>query len=60
MKKYIVLIILFVLCFITIAYLKQHFFNNKIVNISSVNETYNEIPANLRSKYKAEIEQIIN
>ena len=60
MKKYIILIILFVLCFITIAYLKQQFLNNKIVNISSVNETYNEIPANLRSKYKAEIEQIIN
>ena len=59
MKKYIVLIILFVLCFITIAYLKQQFFNNKIVNISSVNEIHNEIPANLRSKYKAEIEYTI-
>ena len=60
MKKYIILIILFILCFITIACLKQQFLNNKIVNISSVNETYNEIPANLRTKYKAEIEQIIN
>jgi len=59
MKKYIILIILFVLCFITIAYLKQQFFNNKIVNTSSINETYNGIPANLRSKYKAEIEYTI-
>ena len=43
MKKYIILIILFILCFITIAYLKQQFFNNKIVNISSVNEIHNEM-----------------
>ena len=59
MKKYIVLIILFVLCFIAIAHFKQQFLNNKFVNISSVNETHNEIPANLRTKYKAEMEYTI-
>lgn len=60
LRKYIILIFIFVLCFYAVTYFKHQYLNNTIDNIGSIENTYNKIPANLRSKYKVEIEQIIN
>ena len=59
MKKYVFLLIILVFCFASIVFFKQQSFNNKIVIISSQNNTHNKIPADLKSKYKAEIEYTI-